>query len=250
MKAGIYMIQNIKTKLVYVGSSKNIERRFQHHKSCLRNPVHKRGGTSKVLHASFKEHGEGDFQFIPLEYCNEKNLIDREQYWIDEFRLVHKYPVANGDGPAYNPWKGQKHSPASRAKIGAKSAATPRGLEWRQAIGNASRNRVASKETRGKISLAKIGRKIPSICGDKNPSNRPEHRKRMSGENNPAKRPEVRKKMSEANSQLVIDKKTGEVWKSLSECASYLGVSVAAVSACISGKNKSCKGRKLDKAKT
>jgi group I intron endonuclease len=246
MKIGIYMIQNINTKLVYIGKSKNIDGRFSHHKSCLRNSVHKRGGTSKVLHNSFKEHGESAFQFVPLEYCNPENLGEREQYWIDEFRLSHKYPVANAEGPAYNPWKGQKHSPENIAKMSAHSAAMPRGPEWRSAIGNANRGRVASEETRKKISLAKAGKKMPSICGDKNPSKRPGHIKRMSGEKNPAKRPEVRKKIGDAIRKSVIDKNSGEVWLSLSECAVYLGVSVAAVSACISGKNKTCKGRNLE----
>ena len=81
-KAGIYCIINVCNQKKYVGSSKNLYRRLMSHRSALRKGVHE----NRKLQNSWNKHGEDNFQYFILEYCQESNLISREQYYIDSIK--------------------------------------------------------------------------------------------------------------------------------------------------------------------
>lgn len=83
--SGIYKILNTVNKKFYVGSSKDIEGRKIGHLSELRRGVHH----SKYLQNSWNKYKEENFVFIILEKCPQKELIDREQYYIDELKPVY-----------------------------------------------------------------------------------------------------------------------------------------------------------------
>ena len=77
--SGIYTIVNLVTKHFYIGSSKDIRERFNHHKSELRNNKH----ANTYLQNSWNKYGELNFGFYVIEFCDEDKRYDREQYYID-----------------------------------------------------------------------------------------------------------------------------------------------------------------------
>lgn len=78
---GIYKIENTKNKKAYIGQSKNIYDRFKQHKRELKNNTHH----SKKLQMSYnKTLDKSIFEFSIVEVVDdEKNLDEREQYYID-----------------------------------------------------------------------------------------------------------------------------------------------------------------------
>ncbi len=83
--SGIYQIQSkIKPEKIYIGSAVNLRMRRNLHLSRLRRNIH----DNKKLQFHFNKYGESDFQFFVLLGCERKELIDKEQFFID----------------SYNPW--------------------------------------------------------------------------------------------------------------------------------------------------
>lgn len=87
-KSGVYKMTNIKSNDFYIGSSRNIYNRYYSHWHMLKNVDHP---NSKIRnHASI--FGKDTFIFEVLEYCDEKIMKDREQYYCDLLK------------PTYNAW--------------------------------------------------------------------------------------------------------------------------------------------------
>lgn len=80
-RPGVYMILNIRTNDRYVGSSpRSLSYRWSEHKYALRANRH----GNPNLQAAWNQYGDYAFRFIILENI-EDNVVEREQYWIDEF---------------------------------------------------------------------------------------------------------------------------------------------------------------------
>lgn len=78
---GIYKIENIKNNKKYIGSSKNIEKRFRGHKKNLETGKHH---SIKLQRAWNKTKNKNIFSFEVIEEVKDiKNLKKREQYYID-----------------------------------------------------------------------------------------------------------------------------------------------------------------------
>lgn len=69
---GIYKITNPKGK-IYIGQSIDIERRFKEYKGVYCK-------NQRKLYYSLKKYGWENHKFEVIEECNEKNLIQRENY--------------------------------------------------------------------------------------------------------------------------------------------------------------------------
>lgn len=78
---GIYRITNLQTEYVYIGQSKNCEHRISNHKCGLRKNNH----YNKHLQHSYNKYGGDNFIFEIIEECEDWQLCDREQYWIDYY---------------------------------------------------------------------------------------------------------------------------------------------------------------------
>jgi len=79
--SGVYIIKStIKPERVYVGSSKNIAKRWHYHLSDLKKNVHH----AKKLQRHFNKYGEADLQFSILMECTESDLLTIEQGFIDQ----------------------------------------------------------------------------------------------------------------------------------------------------------------------
>lgn len=77
--SGVYCILNTQNGKKYVGSSKNIYSRWQKHRSTLRHGYHH----SPHLQNAWNKYGEDKFHFFVLEKCSEDELIEREQFYVD-----------------------------------------------------------------------------------------------------------------------------------------------------------------------
>lgn len=238
MNSGIYLIQNTMTRLSYVGQSANIPRRLHEHRSYMRRGVVSRGRGNAKLINSFAKRGEAAFQFVVLEYCEKKELTAREDYWLREFRDQHCFPVANFDGPADNPWRGQKHKPEALARIAKKSRDLVRTEVHRRRISDAQKGRKMSDAQKVALSIAVTGMRRPWLDGDLNPSCREDARQRLRGDGNPAKREDVRRKIGIKNSRQVRDESTGREWPSISALAIEFGISISSASSHLAGETK------------
>ena len=76
---GIYKIENIKNGKKYIGSSVNIEKRFNRHISDLKNNKH----INIILQRSFNKHDINDFIFECIEICEKENLREIEQGYLN-----------------------------------------------------------------------------------------------------------------------------------------------------------------------
>jgi group I intron endonuclease len=82
--SGIYMIQNINSKKVYIGSALNIYKRIFgassiSHLKALSTNTH----SNKHLQNTYNKHGIDSFKFKILETCEKSILLEREQYYFD-----------------------------------------------------------------------------------------------------------------------------------------------------------------------
>ena len=88
--AGIYKITNNITGEFYIGSSKNIEKRWTNHKSLS---THKQHPNSK-LYKSMAQYGLNNFTFEVIEET--ADLKKREQYWIKQLKPSYNNIYAKG----------------------------------------------------------------------------------------------------------------------------------------------------------
>lgn len=82
-KVGIYKIECLPTKKIYIGMSKRIHRRWSEHRNELRKNKH----TNSYLQNSWNKYGENSFKFSIIEELpKEKSLLEnREKFWIKLF---------------------------------------------------------------------------------------------------------------------------------------------------------------------
>lgn len=152
---GVYIIRNIVTLKVYVGSSLvSFASRKATHFSTLKNNKHQ----NKYLQSAYNKYGIESFLFEILEPCNETLCVEREQYWIDFYNSMNSdfgYNIL----PANKSAKGVKRTAEQKLKISiGRKGALPK--EKHHMFG-----KTHSQETRDKISKANKGK----FLGSKNP---------------------------------------------------------------------------------
>lgn len=82
MQSGIYQIKNKANGKVYIGSSKNLKRRFSQHKRQLNNNYH----DNRHLQYSFNKYGQNNFEFHIIEITNLEEMLEREEFWINHLK--------------------------------------------------------------------------------------------------------------------------------------------------------------------
>lgn len=78
---GIYKIEHLPTGNKYIGSSKQVEIRFNQHKNNLRKNKHH----SSKLQSSWNKSSEEKFSFELIEECKISELLEREDFYIQHF---------------------------------------------------------------------------------------------------------------------------------------------------------------------
>ncbi len=84
-KSGIYKITNLINLKFYIGSTNSITNRKGNHFSLLNRSIH----PNRYLQNSVNKYGIENFKFEIIEYCLEKELIEKEQYYIDIFQTYN-----------------------------------------------------------------------------------------------------------------------------------------------------------------
>ena len=85
MNSGIYKIENIINHKIYIGSSINLKSREYKHFWMLNKNIH----DNNYLQHSFNKFGEKLFIFSILEKCEQKSLIEKENYYINEYKYIY-----------------------------------------------------------------------------------------------------------------------------------------------------------------
>ncbi len=108
--SGVYRILNTVTGKSYVGSSNHIARRWREHRTCLYRDIH----PNLKLQRSWNKYGREAWEFSVVEKCQVSVLLEREQFYIDEFNSYRKgyNQSPRADRPTF--------SISTRRKIGAK----------------------------------------------------------------------------------------------------------------------------------
>jgi group I intron endonuclease len=82
MGCGIYLIENLVNNKKYVGSSIDIPVRMMKHKYSLRRNYH----DNNYLQNAYNKYGEDNFKFTVLMLCDEVELVDNENHFINKFK--------------------------------------------------------------------------------------------------------------------------------------------------------------------
>jgi len=77
MKSGIYTIENLITKKLYVGYTENFKERFCNHINTLNREVH----GNEHLQKAWNKYGQENFSFEILVTCSLEFLESEEHYW-------------------------------------------------------------------------------------------------------------------------------------------------------------------------
>ena len=105
-KIGIYKIENLINGKVYIGQSKDIDKRVKHHfvDSAFNE---KNVEYNTPVHQAIRKYGVENFKVEVLEQCLREELDAREVYWIDKYE---SFPPDAGKG--YNLTAGAKSATA------------------------------------------------------------------------------------------------------------------------------------------
>ena len=79
-KSGIYKITNINNQMVYVGQAVNIGSRWRTH---VKRGLGCEEKTNNRLYTALWEEGVENFTFQVVEFCDRKDLTEREKFYID-----------------------------------------------------------------------------------------------------------------------------------------------------------------------
>lgn len=169
-KPGVYRLQNLITGKFYIGSSKNLYKRYYSHRKLLQKKIH---DNIRIKEDSIF-FGENSFVFGVVEYCEEEKLKDREQYFFELWNPTYNVwnSVYNATGRTYTEdqlkkFKTQKriknHTEETKKKFKEiwalrKLNLTPEELKKRQ---SGRKGIPHSEETKKMYSLQRKGRKKP-----------------------------------------------------------------------------------------
>jgi group I intron endonuclease len=138
-KAGVYMFLHKESKKRYVGSAKNLRKRFMQYF----NPNHLKRQDYMYICRAILKHGFPHFTLVVIEYCDSKLCINRENYYITYFKPEYNIlPLAGS-------LSGFKHSLTTREKMSISQKAFDRVGDKNPRFGS-----VVSESTRLKLSLA------------------------------------------------------------------------------------------------
>lgn len=111
-RSGIYIIKNDISHKIYIGSAKDLQKRFFDHSYRLKSNKHK----SPHLKNFTLKNPNSNFTFELLEICEEFFLLSREQYWMDFYKSYDNQYGFNCQSKAYSGF-GYKHTIESKEKI-------------------------------------------------------------------------------------------------------------------------------------
>lgn len=171
MRSGIYQITCLSNNKTYFGSAKNIQHRWDRHKTLLQSNRHH----CESLQSSYNKYGCNDLVYSILLYCASKDLLFYEQrclnvYWDNGKTCFNVCKIAGSR-------LGSKDSAETKLKkslsrIGIKDSeetkkrksiavkGRSKSQEHKDKLSKALVGKVVSEETKQKMALAKLGKSL------------------------------------------------------------------------------------------
>lgn len=143
--SGIYKITNIATNDFYIGSSKDINKRFnQHTKALIKN---KHG--NKYLQSSWNKYGSNYFILEILEIVDINILIETEQKYLNDLNPTYNISriASGGSGPGWH------HTEEAKQRISRNSSGVAKSELARRNMSNGAKKRYENPDERNKSSL-------------------------------------------------------------------------------------------------
>lgn len=88
---GVYMIENLTNKKVYIGSSTNIEHRLQVHRRALKKGTH----SNKALQEDFNRHHLLRVRVLYVEVIPRRCSYNRSNLYAMEWKFIEQYDAIN-----------------------------------------------------------------------------------------------------------------------------------------------------------
>lgn len=262
MKSGIYKITNIKTGVSYIGSSININDRFNQHIRQLNSNSH----YNDKLQKAWNKYDQSEFIFEIIEYVEIDHLLTKEQYYLDTLLFANE----NNDKfslLAYNINRNSNNTLGFKFSEESKEKMSQAKLKYKKELFIPSEDEI-NKEIYYLKEFDSVKNK-----DIKNPffgkKHKQESKKKMSdkkkGENNffYKKGPMLgkkctddhKKKISVANSgknnknskpilQIDLDGNIIKLWDSSGQAAKILGISQSNINLCCNNKRRTANGYK------
>jgi len=163
MKSGVYKIVCIPSGKIYVGSSYNIKKRIKTHFYQLSKRKHR----NPHLQSAFSLHGETNFSWEVLEYCEVNQLLKCEQIWLDSTQCYNRDIGFNNCIKSDRPL-GYKHTEENKAIMSKMKKGLKRSKESieKGRIANTGKKRTDTQKAQ--MSECKMGNKNP-MFGIKQP---------------------------------------------------------------------------------
>lgn len=128
---GIYRIRNLVNDKCYYGSSKEIEKRWKRHKNDLVNDKH----VNTILQRAWNKYRSDNFAFEIVEICEEEELFDLEQLYLNKNPAYNiGIHASGGDNLTKNP---NRYVIIENIKIGSQ--------KWRDSLSIEERKQKLSK---------------------------------------------------------------------------------------------------------
>jgi group I intron endonuclease len=128
---GIYRIRNLVNDKCYYGSSKEIQKRWKRHKNDLINDKH----INIILQRAWNKYRSYNFAFEIVETCEEEELFDLEQLYLNKNPAYNiGIHASGGDNLTKNP---NRHVIIENIKIGSQ--------KWRDSLSIEERKQKLSK---------------------------------------------------------------------------------------------------------
>jgi len=168
---GVYLITCTASGKIYVGSSINIQNRWQKHRGTLRDGKHH----NPHIQSAYNKYGADAFVITVLDLCPIERLTEREQHYIDTLRPYVPSIGYNCGARAEHPMLGRKRPPEVIQKMRERKASPetrkrmseaakrqpPRSAESNRKTSEGNKGRKHTPESLRKITEASRGRVVP-----------------------------------------------------------------------------------------
>jgi group I intron endonuclease len=134
----VYLITNIANNKVYIGISKDVEKRWKKHLQISNNTKSKH---NYAIHKAIKKYGQENFSLIIL-----KSLETLNEAKLSEINYISKYK-SNIKNFGYN------------LTIGGEGVSKPMSEQTKKKISLANTGKIRTQETKNKISISNKGKK-------------------------------------------------------------------------------------------